>query len=67
MATRMARAVRLVERAVLGMVMGAVAFVIERRVLRAIKRDASASAPKRGLRAVGGAQGLAVTPNQVEE
>ncbi len=41
------RLLRRLERALLGAAMGAIAFVIERRVLRTLRSDAGAPAPRR--------------------
>ncbi len=58
---------RRIERLLLGAAFGVVAYVLERRVLRAIKRAEVAESPKPGLTAVGGSDGLAVSPEEVQE
>jgi hypothetical protein len=56
---------RRIERAILGAVMGVVAFVIERRVLKSIRKGGKESKPdasQRGLQGGLGKDGIAVQP-----
>ncbi len=56
-----------IERVLLGVVFGVIAFVIERRVLKKIKEGALSQQPKKGMTATGDASGLAVSPHQVDQ
>ena len=59
---------RRLERALLGAVMGVVAFIIERRVLKSIRKGGKQPADdeKRGLEGGLGQEGLAVSPKKVD-
>ena len=62
------RAARALERFLLGLVMSFVAFVVEWRLLRAIRKgDVKEKKPTKPLSAVGDRDGLAVAPNEVGE
>ncbi len=58
---------RRIERALLGFAFGIVAFVIERRILGAIKRGELKKAPERGLVATHQGEELVVSPKQIEQ
>jgi hypothetical protein len=61
---------RRIERALLGGMMGIIAFVIERRVLKAIRKGGKKPAPDAGhapLEGGLGQEGLAVSPKKVDE
>ena len=62
---------RRAERVVLGAMMGVIAFVIEKRVLKGIKESAAEPPPteteERGLTGGLGRDGIAVAPNRDED
>ncbi|MBI2237398.1 MAG: hypothetical protein HYU54_02585 [Actinobacteria bacterium] len=67
MTTGRRRVIGTVERALLGVVFGVIAWIIERRVLRSIKRGAVRKKPGPGVVAAPGADGLSVAPKEVHE
>ena len=59
---------RRIERAILGAMMGVIAFVIERRVLKSIRKGGSKAEPaKQPLEGGLGRDGLAVSPKQIDQ
>jgi hypothetical protein len=60
---------RRLERALLGAMMGVVAFIIERRVLKSIRKGGKKDSAdeNRGLEGDLGRKGLAVSPKEVHE
>jgi hypothetical protein len=61
---------RRLERALLGAMMGVVAFIIERRVLKSIRKGGKtpgSEADERGLEGGLGQEGLAVSPKKVHD